>query len=92
MTSKENGEVLSAPPYGQPSATIGGASEKNMSAAVVDGLKDINAASYLMPWLDTANPPRVAAVWLSSLQALAGVSMTPEQVMDEVRKAASAAK
>jgi raffinose/stachyose/melibiose transport system substrate-binding protein len=45
-----------------------------------------------MPWLDTANPPRVAAVWLSSLQALAGGSMTPEQVMDEVRKAASAAK
>ncbi|MER9952453.1 MULTISPECIES: extracellular solute-binding protein [unclassified Mesorhizobium] len=91
-TSKENAQVLSAPPYGQPSATIGGASEKNMSAAVVDGLKDINAASYLMPWLDTANPPRVAAVWLSSLQALAGGSMTPEQVMDEVRKAASAVK
>lgn len=92
VTSAKNAQVLSAPPYGQPSTTIGGASEKDMSAAVVGGLKEINEASYLMPWLDTANPPRVAAVWLSGLQALSGGTMTPEQVMDEVRKTASAAK
>ena len=48
-----------------------------MSPAVVDGLKVLKSASYLMPWLDTANSPRVAAAWLSSLQALAGGSMTP---------------
>jgi raffinose/stachyose/melibiose transport system substrate-binding protein len=89
-TSPENGRVLSAPPYGQPSATVGGASEGTMSPAVVEGMKQINAASYLMPWLDTANTPRVAAAWLSSLQALAGGSMTPDQVMDAVRQAASA--
>jgi raffinose/stachyose/melibiose transport system substrate-binding protein len=92
VTSQANGQILSAPPYGQPSATIGGASESTMSSAVVAGIKDINSASYLMPWLDTANPPRVAAAWLASLQALAGGTMTPEQVVDEVRKAASAAK
>jgi raffinose/stachyose/melibiose transport system substrate-binding protein len=91
-TSPENGQVLSAPPYGQPSATIGGASEGAMSPTVVEGMKQINAASYLMPWLDTANTPRVAAVWLSSLQALAGGSMTPDQVMDAVRQAASASQ
>lgn len=91
VTSPENGRILSAPPYGQPSATIGGASEAVMSPAVVEGIKQINAASYLMPWLDTANHPRVAAAWLSSLQALAGGSMTPEEVMDAVRQVASAA-
>ncbi|WP_026871733.1 ABC transporter substrate-binding protein [Inquilinus limosus] len=90
VTSPENGRILSAPPYGQPSATIGGASEGTMSPAVVEGMKQINAASYLMPWLDTANTPRVAAAWLSSLQALAGGTMTPDQVMDAVRQAASA--
>jgi hypothetical protein len=70
--------------------TIGGASEKTMSPAVVEGLKVLTSASYLMPWLDTANSARVAAAWLSSLQALAGGSMSPEQVMDQVRQAAAA--
>ena len=90
VTSPEHGQILSAPPYGQPSATIGGASEKTMSPAVVEGLKVLTSASYLMPWLDTANSARVAAAWLSSLQALAGGSMSPEQVMDQVRQAAAA--
>jgi len=92
VTSKENGRVLSAPPYGQPSATIGGASEADMNPAIVAGLKEISSASYLMPWLDTVNPPRVASAWLSSLQALTDGSMTPEQVMEQVRQAASASK
>jgi raffinose/stachyose/melibiose transport system substrate-binding protein len=61
-----------------------------MSPAVVEGLKDLKSASYLMPWLDTANSPRVAAAWLSSLQALAGSSMTPEQVIEQVKEAAAA--
>jgi raffinose/stachyose/melibiose transport system substrate-binding protein len=90
VTLPEHGQILSAPPYGQPSATIGGASEKTMSPAVVEGLKVLTSASYLMPWLDTANSARVAAAWLSSLQALAGGSMSPEQVMDQVRQAAAA--
>jgi raffinose/stachyose/melibiose transport system substrate-binding protein len=90
VTSPEHGQVLSAPPYGQPSATVGGASEKTMSPAVVEGLKELTSASYLMPWLDTANSPRVAAAWLSSLQALTGGSMAPDQVMEQVKEAAAA--
>jgi len=90
VTSKEHGQILSAPPYGQPSATVGGASEANMSPSVVEGLKVLKSASYLMPWLDTANSARVAAAWLSSLQALAGGTMTPQQVMDTVKEAAVA--
>jgi len=43
-----------------------------------------------MPWLDTANSPRVAAAWLSSLQALAGGSMTPDEVIEQVKQAAAA--
>ena len=77
VTSAENGKVLSAPPYGQPSATVGGYSADTMNPAVVGGLKIIAESSYLMPWLDTANPPRVAAAWLSGLQALAGGSHDP---------------
>lgn len=90
VTSKEYGQVLSAPPYGQPSATIGGSSKDKMSPQVVEGLAALESASYLMPWLDTANSARVAAAWLSSLQALAGGTMTPEQVMDKVKEASAA--
>lgn len=92
VTSVENGKILSAPPYGQPSATVGGYSAESMNPTVVDGLKVIAASSYLMPWLDTANPPRVAAAWLSGLQALIGGSMTPEQVMERVKEAAASSK
>jgi len=89
-TSKENGQVLSAPPYGQPSATIGGSDPAKMSPQVVEGLAALEGASYLMPWLDTANSARVAAAWLSSLQALAGGTMTPEAVMAKVKEASAA--
>ncbi len=92
VTSAENGKILSAPPYGQPSATVGGYSAESMNPTVVDGLKVIADSSYLMPWLDTANPPRVAAAWLSGLQALIGGSMTPEQVMERVKEAAASSK
>ncbi|NRP21628.1 Multiple sugar-binding protein [Ensifer adhaerens] len=92
VTSADNGKVLSAPPYGQPSATVGGYSADAMNPAVVDGLKVIADSSYLMPWLDTANPPRVAAAWLSGLQALIGNTMTPEEVMGRVREAAASSK
>ncbi|RRD25314.1 carbohydrate ABC transporter substrate-binding protein [Brucellaceae bacterium VT-16-1752] len=92
ITSPENGKVLSAPPYGQPSATVGGYSSESMNPSVVEGLKVIADSSYLVPWLDTANPPRVAAAWLSSLQALIGGSMTPEQVMEKVKQAAASSK
>ena len=90
VTSKENGQVLSSPPYGQPSATVGGSSKEKMSPQVVEGLAALEQASYLMPWLDTANSARVAAAWLSSLQALAGGTMSPEQVMASVKDASAA--
>jgi raffinose/stachyose/melibiose transport system substrate-binding protein len=90
VTSKENGQVLSSPPYGQPSATIGGSDKTKMSPQVVEGLAALEGASYLMPWLDTANSARVAAAWLSSLQALAGGTMTPEDVKAKVKDAAAA--
>jgi raffinose/stachyose/melibiose transport system substrate-binding protein len=92
VTSKENGQVLSAPPYGQPSATIGGGLPEKMNPAVVEGLDVLKSASDLMPWLDTANSARTANAWLSSLQALAGGTMTPEQVMDKVKEASKAEK
>lgn len=92
VTSQANGKILSAPPYGQPSAVIGGGDPAQMNPAVVGGLEDIAQASYLMQWLDTVNHPRVAAAWLSSLQAFIGGTMSADEVVAEVRKAAASAK
>lgn len=92
VTSQANAKVLSAPPYGQPSAVIGGGDPAQMNPAVVSGLEDIAAASYLMQWLDTVNHPRVAAAWLSGLQAFAGGTVSADEVVAEVRKAAQAVK
>ena len=91
-TTKENGEILSAPPYGQPSAVIGGFDPAKMNPSVVGGLEDIAKASYLIQWLDTVNHPAVAAAWLSGLQAFVGGTMTAEDLVSEVRTAAAAAK
>lgn len=91
LTSQENGRTLSAPPYGQPSAVIGGADKTRINPNVAEGMEEIAKASYLMPWLDTVNHPRVAAAWLSGLQAFAGGSMSAEDLLASVRKAAAAA-
>ncbi|MEY8828243.1 extracellular solute-binding protein [Sedimentitalea sp. XS_ASV28] len=90
LTSQEVGKVLSASPYGQPSAVIGGSDPDAMNANVVAGMADIDSASYLMPWLDTVNHPRVAAAWLAGLQALVGGSKSPEEVIISVRETAEA--
>lgn len=90
ITSMKNAETLSAPPYGQPSAVIGAVTAQNSSPTVVAGMADLNATPFLMPWLDTANTPRVAAAWLDGIQALAGGSETPEQVVKGVAAAAKA--
>ncbi|MFC0200556.1 ABC transporter substrate-binding protein [Paracoccus rhizosphaerae] len=91
VTSQDNAKVLSSPPYGQPSAVVGGSDAAQMSPAVVEGLQSIADASYLMQWLDTVNHPRVAAAWLSNLQAFIGGNMSAEDVVTEVREAAAAA-
>lgn len=92
VTSPENGKILSSPPYGQPSAVIGGADPATMNPAVVGGLEDIARASYLIQWLDTVNHPKVAAAWLAGIQAYAGGDMSAEDVVASVRAAAEAAK
>ncbi|MGO4852137.1 ABC transporter substrate-binding protein [Phaeovulum sp. W22_SRMD_FR3] len=92
VTTPENGKILSAPPFGQPSAVIGGADPATMNPAVVAGLEDIAKASYLIQWLDTVNHPKVAAAWLSGIQAFAGGDMSAEEVVASVRAAAEAAK
>lgn len=92
VTTQDHAKLLSSPPFGQPSAVIGGADPATMSPSVVAGLEDIAKASYLMPWLDTVNHPKVAAAWLSNLQAFIGGTASAEDVMAEVRKAAADAR
>ncbi|WP_172327875.1 ABC transporter substrate-binding protein [Mangrovicoccus sp. HB161399] len=88
-TSPGHARTLSAPPYGQPSAVVGGGDPETMNPSVVAGLDDIAEASYLVPWLDTVNHPRVAAAWLSEFQGFAGGTSSAEDVMEAVRKAAA---
>jgi raffinose/stachyose/melibiose transport system substrate-binding protein len=90
LTSMKNAKILSSPPYGQPSAVVGAVTAENSSPSVVAGMVDLNATPFLMPWLDTANTPRVAAAWLDGMQGLAGGSMTAEQVITGVAAAAKA--
>lgn len=92
VTTQANAKVLSAPPYGQPSAVIGGGDPAQMSPAVVGGLEEIAKASYLIQWLDTVNHPKVAAAWLSNLQAFVGGTLSAEDLVAEVQKAAASAK
>ncbi|SDI67717.1 extracellular solute-binding protein [Alloyangia pacifica] len=92
LTTQETGKVLSASPYGQPSAVVGGSEPRTMNASVVAGMADIDEASYLMPWLDTVHHPRVAATWLSGLQALVGGSMSSEELVAEVRETSAAVR
>lgn len=91
VTSQANAKVLSSPPYGQPSAVIGGTDPATMNPAVVGGLEDLAKASYLIQWLDTVNHPRVASVWLSDFQAFVGGTKSAEDVVADVREAAKAA-
>jgi raffinose/stachyose/melibiose transport system substrate-binding protein len=91
LTSQENGKTLSAPPYGQPSSVIGGSDKTKINPNVAEGMDEIAKATYLMQWLDTVNHPRVAAAWLSGMQAFAGGSMSAQDFMASVRKAAVAA-
>jgi raffinose/stachyose/melibiose transport system substrate-binding protein len=91
LTTQENGKTLSEPPFGQPSAVIGGSDKTKINPNVAEGMDEIAKATYLMQWLDTVNHPRVAAAWLSGMQAFAGGSMSAEDLVASVRKAAAAA-
>lgn len=91
LTTQENGRTLSEAPYGQPSAVVGGADETKINPNVAKGMDEIANATYLMPWLDTVHHPRVAAAWLSNLQAFSGGSMSAQELMSSVREAAAAA-
>ncbi|GAB3559220.1 extracellular solute-binding protein [Spelaeicoccus albus] len=92
LTNRKNARLLSAPPYGQPSAVKGVVSTDIASKYVTQATKDINNATYLVPWLDTANTPDVANTWKSSLQKFVSGSISAKDVMEQVRKAAKEAE
>lgn len=91
-TSTQNAAKLSAPPYGQPSSVKGAVSEENSTAPVVEGIKQVNAASDAIIWLDSVTVPAVADAWLAGGEALIAGTQSPEQVLASVRSASSAAK
>ncbi|GAA0308814.1 ABC transporter substrate-binding protein [Kineococcus aurantiacus] len=90
VTSQENGKVLSAPPYGQPSAVVGAAGTS--SPAVAASVQELDEASAVIPWLDTITVPDVASAWLAGGEALVNGDRTPQEVLAGVQKASAAAK
>lgn len=87
LTNKKNARLLSAPPYGQPSAVKNVVTTDIASKYVTQATKDINDATYLVPWLDTANTPEVANAWKASLQDFVSGKASAKDVMNKVREA-----
>ncbi|QAB16635.1 carbohydrate ABC transporter substrate-binding protein [Leucobacter muris] len=87
VTDPENAKTLSSPPYGQPSTVIGAVTEETSSAAVFDGIGQVNDASQLVVWLDTVTVPEVADAWLAGGEALISGDSSPEDILASVQKA-----
>ncbi|MFD5214143.1 ABC transporter substrate-binding protein [Microbacterium sp. NPDC058345] len=92
VTEPANAKTLSSPPFGQPSAVIDAVTEETSSAAVFDGITQVNEASELVVWLDTVTVPEVADAWLAGGEALISGSATPEEVLESVRAANDSAQ
>ncbi|MDP9863813.1 MULTISPECIES: ABC transporter substrate-binding protein [Streptosporangium] len=91
-TGLENAKKLSAPPYGQPSTVIGAVTPETSSKAVFEGIEAVNRAPQLASWLDMVTVPEVADAWLAGGEALISGGMTPEKVLESVRRASASAK
>jgi raffinose/stachyose/melibiose transport system substrate-binding protein len=92
VTSKANAETLAGAPYSQPSTIVGAVSDATASPAVVEGVTELNEASYLLGWLDAVTVPDVADAWLAGGEALVSGSETPEEVLSNVRAASDSAE
>jgi raffinose/stachyose/melibiose transport system substrate-binding protein len=92
VTNEENAQTLSAPPYGQPSTIDGAVNATSSSAAVIEGVDELKAASRIDVWLDTGSTPTVADVWTAASESLIDGSSTPEQVVAQLRAASKEAR
>lgn len=92
VTNPENAKTLSSPPYGQPSTVIDAVTEETSSAAVYDGITQVNEASQIVVWLDTVTVPEVADAWLAGGEALISDDASPEQILESVQKANESAR
>lgn len=91
-TEPAHAEMLSALPYGQPSAVVGAVTEQTSSRAVFEGITQVNEASQLVGWLDTVTAPEVADAWLAGGEAVISGSTSPEEVLESVRAANDSAR
>lgn len=87
VTEQGNAQALAAPPYGQPSAVVGAVTEDNSSAAVYEGIQEVNEASQLVVWLDMVTVPEVADAWLAGGESLVSGESTPDEIVESVRQA-----
>ncbi|MET9436021.1 extracellular solute-binding protein [Streptomyces sp. NPDC006551] len=92
VTEPKNAATLSSPPYGQPSTVVGAVTPRTSSKAVFEGIERVNKAPSLVGWLDMVTAPEVADAWLAGGEALISGGMTPEKVLESVRRASTSAK
>ncbi len=92
VTERRNAKTLSAPPYGQPSTVVGAVTPETSSQAVFQGIETVNKAPRLAGWLDMVTVPEVADAWLAGGEALISGGMSPEEVLESVRRASKSAK
>ncbi|WPO69727.1 MULTISPECIES: extracellular solute-binding protein [unclassified Streptomyces] len=92
VTGPKNAATLSSPPYGQPSTVVGAVTPNTSSKAVFEGIKKVNGAPGLVGWLDMVTAPEVADAWLAGGEALISGGMSPEKVLESVRRASESAR
>lgn len=91
-TGLENAKMLSAAPFGQPSAVVGAVTEETSTRAVFEGIQKVNEASQLIVWLDTVTVPEVADAWYAAGEALVSGSSTPDDVIKSIQQANDSVK
>jgi raffinose/stachyose/melibiose transport system substrate-binding protein len=73
---------------GIPSSVVGAVNSETALPIVEEGMKTINQASGMALWLDTDIDIKIVEVYLPGMQGLMTGSVTPEQLIADVQKAA----
>jgi len=70
------------------STTKGAVNENNSTPLMVEVIKEVEKAQDMSIWLDTATDAKIFQPYLAGIQQVLNKEKTPQQVMEEVRKAA----
>lgn len=91
MTNEDNAAKMTTD-IGWLSPVEGATEKAGAFPQLEEGLADISEAESFAIWLDTIAHADVASAYLAGVQGLLDGSQSPEQVMEDVQKAAAAAQ